>query len=834
MKILKLSIALLGLFTTATCSQNEHARLREDFTTDWRFTNNDDSLASNIEYDDSKWRQLNLPHDWSIEFDFAENVPATALGGALPGGIGWYRKSFIVPKENENKDIYIDFDGVYRNSEVWINGQYIGKRPYGYSSFRYDLTPYLKFGEINTIAVRVDNSKQPNSRWYSGSGIYRNVWLVTLNKVHVAHWGTYITTSDITEKSAMVLVETKVENKTSAPIQIQLVSKIIDATGKEQASTKGMLSIEADKVSEIKQNIQLSDPILWSVDNPYLYKVLTEVKSNGKTIDSYETPLGVRFFEFNSEKGFFLNGKHLKIRGVCLHHDLGCLGSAINTRAIERQLQILKDMGCNGIRTAHNPPAPELLDLCDKMGFIVQDEAFDMWRKRKTDYDYSWDFSEWHETDLRDMILRDRNHPSIFMWSIGNEVLEQWTDINTDTLSAKDANIMFNFASTLHRDKAKTDNLHCNSLLTIRLVDIIKSLDTTRLVTAGSNEIKNNNHLIRSGALDILGFNYSHSSWAKLPEMYPGKRIIITESTSSIMSRGFYEMPSDSMFIRPVTSYNTSKDGLNQCSAYDNSFVPWGSSHETSLVLSEKLDHISGIYVWTGFDYFGEPTPYWWPTRSAYFGIVDMAGFPKDAYYLYQSMWTDKPVLHLFPHWNWTEGEIVDVWAYYNNADEVELILNNKSLGVKSKQGDQQHVFWQIRFEKGTLRAILRRNGQEVLSQQIQTAGKPASIRMTADRNIITADRKDLSFITVEVLDAEGNPVPIANNLIKFEIEGEGIIAGTDNGDATNHVSLKKPERNLFNGKALVVVQSTNKKGVILLKAKSESLREAQLEIKTK
>lgn len=834
MKIKYYLLLLVGIVVLSSYSSSDKARNIVDFTEGWKFYLGDDSSACNLQYNDMGWRTLNLPHDWSIEADFSVNNPATPGGGALPGGIGWYRKEFRVNKVDELKNIYIDFDGIYWNSKVWINGHFLGERPNGYISFRYDLTPHIKPGEKNIIAVRVDNSKQPNSRWYTGSGIYRNVWLVSVNSLHVDHWGTYVTTPEVTDESAEIKVVSSIKNASEQKQVFELYSILIDKEGKEVGKTNSTKSIGANDITTIEQRLNLANPSLWSVEDPYMYKVLTRIEQNGTIIDEYETPLGIRYFSFDSDKGFFLNGKHVKIKGVCNHHDLGSLGAAVNTRAIERQLEILKDMGCNGIRTAHNPPAPELLDLCDKMGFIVMDEAFDMWRKRKSPYDYSQYFPEWHERDLTDLILRDRNHPSIFMWSIGNEILEQWSDINADTLDLQQANMVLNFANTLNKKGIDSEELHINSLLTIKLADIVKKLDPTRPVTTGNNETEPSNHIFRSGAMEIIGFNYHDNNWVKFHEKFPNQKLIITESTSGLMSRGYYQMPSDSMNIWPERWDKPFDRSVHHCSSYDNCHVPWGSTHEDTWRLIKKYDHISGMYLWTGFDYLGEPTPFWWPSRSSYFGVIDLAGFPKDIYYMYQSEWTDKDVLHIFPHWNWTEGQNVDVWAYYNNADEVELFLNNKSLGRKQKGEDSFHVFWRIPFESGTLKAVSYREGKAVMSKEVRTAGAPVSIRLTADRQKITADGKDLSFVTVEALDENGLAVPIADHLITFSVYGNGFIAGTDNGDPTDPNSLKKTQRTLFSGKALVIVQSNGKMGKITLTATAEGLKGTSIEIDTK
>ena len=807
----------------------------QDFDKSWKFTLADSTLnAAAPGFDDTSWRSLNLPHDWSIESDFGKDFPATPGGGALPGGLGWYRKSFTIDKANSGKRIYIDFDGVYRNSEVWINGKSVGKRPYGYSSFRYDLTRYIKFGTNNVIAVKVDNSKQPNSRWYSGSGIYRNVWLTITNPVHVDQWGTYITTPEVSEKAAKVVIETTIKNTEKNVQTVKVEQVLVNEKGQPVAKAVSTLNVVAGSSDKVSQTLNVTNPTRWNIENPYLYKMITKLYVGGNQVDVYETSVGLRIFTFDVHKGFILNGKQIKINGVCNHHDLGALGTAVNKRAIERQLQILKEMGCNGIRTSHNPPAPELLDLCDKMGFIVMDEAFDMWLKQKTKYDYSADFPEWHVRDLTDLITRDRNHPSIFIWSIGNEVVEQWGEVKTEEMDLQKANVLLNNRKVADSEDAKLGKTGKNALLTKHLVDVTKSVDPTRPVSAACNGTDANNPLFQSGAMDLIGFNYHENEYADITKRFPTKPFFVSESVSALQSRGFYLMPSDSMNIWPESWDKPFFNPLQKCSAYDNSHAPWGSTHEATWKVVKKYDHVAGQYIWTGFDYLGEPTPYWWPSRSSYFGIIDLAGFPKDVYYMYQSEWTTKDVLYIFPHWNWKVGQTVDVWAYYNNADEVELFLNGQSLGKRSKLGDDLHVMWRVKYEPGTLKAVSRKNGKEVLTKEIKTVSEPINIRLTVDRSTISADGKDLSFVTVELLDKEGNASPLADQLVKFSVEGEGAIVGTDNGDQNDHVSLKKPERHLFYGKCLAIVQSTSKSGNIVLKASVEGLPTREIMIVSK
>ncbi len=843
---------LLSLWFAACSPTGEQVRERSSWNDDWKFALSDSVPDySSPDSDDSAWRVLSLPHDWSIEADFSLDNPATPGGGALPGGIGWYRKTFTLPETDRGKVVYVDFDGIYRNSEVWINGHSLGFRPNGYASFRYDLTPYLRYGnQPNVIAVRADNSEQPNSRWYSGSGIYRNVWLVKVNPVHVDHWGTFAHDMRISPEEATFALEVRVRNNGTEDREAEVSTSIYDSDNRPvtppvtarlripyASGSDGPTQAYADTAyrgASVDHRFSIPDPKLWSPDSPSLYTAVTEVKVAGRVVDRYETVFGLRTFRWDSATGFYLNDKPLKIKGVCLHHDLGCLGTAVNTRAIERQLRILKEMGVNAIRTSHNAPAPELLDLCDRMGFLVQDESFDMWERRKSPYDYARYFAEWHVRDLTDQILRDRNHASVFMWSIGNEVLEQWNHADATELDLQAVNLVLNAGHAIDSALLKDTTLSRQSLITRHLAAVVKQLDTSRVVTAGCNEVNPANHLFRSEALDVLGFNYHERYLEPFPRNFPGKRLIVSESTSALMTRGYYEMPSDQIYIRPGSWDKSFEAPEHVCSSYDNCHVPWGSTHERAWHLVKTLPHVSGLFVWTGFDYLGEPTPYWWPSRSSFFGIVDLAGFPKDVYYMYKSEWTNEPVLHIFPHWNWKDGEPVDVWAYYNQADEVELFLNGKSLGVRQKTDSTYHVSWRVPFTPGTLRAVSRSEGKEVLVKEIHTAGEPARLVLTPDRSVIQADGSDLSFVTVDVCDIDGNRVPDATSLIRFSVEGPGEIAGTDNGDPNDPNSLRKPERRAYYGKALAVIRNKGGQGDILLKAVAEGLPEAMVTIQAR
>ena len=789
------------------------ARERINFDKGWRFALADSVQMSALDYNDSKWHTLNVPHDWAIEGDFSASAPSGNSGGALPGGIGWYRKTFTVDNADKGKMMYIDFDGVYMNAKVWINGTLLGQRPYGYSSFRYDLTPYIIYGGKNVVAVRVDNSDQPNSRWYSGCGIYRHVWLNKTARIHVAHWGTHVVA-----EGNKVKVDVTVDNPDNAKFAVR--NTLLDREGRVVGKAMGIKSV-----------IKVSKPKLWSCESPYIYTLRTEIVAGGKVVDTYETTTGFRTFKFDATKGFSLNGKSMKINGVCQHHDLGCLGAAINEDALHRQLRILKEMGTNAIRCSHNPPAPELLAMCDTMGFIVMDESFDMWRRRKTQNDYARFFDEWAERDLTDLVLRDRNHPSILMWSIGNEVLEQWSSADADNLTAEQANLILNAghdASTL----AHGEELSVNSILTRNLCAIIRRYDTTRPITAGCNEPDPKNHLFKSGALDIIGFNYHHQ-WVKdVPKNFPGQPFIFSESVSALQTRGFYMMPSDKVYKAPVEWWLPYQDPSFQCSAYDNMHASWSSTHEETWDVVKHNDFVGGQFIWTGFDYIGEPTPYGFPARSSYFGLIDLAGFPKDTYYMYQSEWTDKQVLHLFPHWNWLEGQDIDMWCYYNNADEVELFINGRSQGVKAKKDSHEyHLMWRVKFEPGEVKAVARKDGKVVADKVIRTAGAPAALSLTADRTHFgkNPNGDNLAFITVEVVDKDGNLCPRAEDQIFFDVEG-GRIVGTDNGNPVSMERFKEPKRKAFNGKCLVVVATDG--GDVKLKARGYQLQGGEILIR--
>lgn len=843
------------------------AREHQSFDRGWLFTLSDSTEMYQPSYSDGHWRRLNLPHDWAIEGDFSPSNPSGASGGALPGGIGWYRKHFSLSPDEKYDRFTITFDGVYMNSTVYINGHKLGTRPYGYSTFEYDLTPYIYKKGDNVIAVKVDNSDQPNSRWYSGCGIYRHVWLTkTLKKAYIPQWGQYVATTPKGD------VRVKVDfHANGSRMKLSIRNTIYDAAGKVVARSQGTQS----------QQLKVRKPHLWSIGKGYLYTVKSELVVNGKVEDTATTQTAFRDVRFDARKGFFLNGENMKINGVCEHHDFGCLGAALNEDALHRKLTILRDMGVNAIRSSHNPPAPELLNMCDSMGIMVMDESFDMWRRKKSNGDYARFFDEWHQRDLSDLVMRDRNHPCIIMWSIGNEVLEQWSDAAADTLSLEQANLILNAghdASTL----AHSDELSVNSLLTRHLADIVKMYDPwgARPVTAGCNEPDPKNHLFKSGAIDVIGFNYHHQ-WAKdVPRNFPDQPFIFSESVSALQTRGYYRMPSDSIYTAPVEWWLPYTDPSFKCSAYDNMHASWSSTHEETWDVVKHNDFVGGQFIWTGFDYIGEPTPYAYPARSSYFGIIDLAGLPKDSYYMYQSEWTKKPVLHLFPHWNWLPGQQIDMWCYYNQADEVELFINGKSQGIRKKKvygegngaafdrSTEYHVMWRVNFEPGEVKVVARKQGREISSQTIKTAGPPHHLVLkktyqntlasavqipsgvpadlqsgTLTPSGVPADLQsavkkgstslpgDLqspssptTFVEVNVVDKDGNLCPNAENEIYFSSTAE--ILGTDNGNQTSLERFTDPKRKAFFGKCIIVLR-----GHGMLRAESIDLQQATIKL---
>lgn len=764
---------------TSTATPVSNGLRGKDFNSGWKFNLGDVTGAQAIAFDDSSWRNLNVPHDWSIELPFNQSSPAGSGGGYLDGGVGWYRKTFTLDQANSGQEVLIQFDGVYMNSEVWINGTSLGNRPYGYSSFEYDLTPYVNIGGAgNVIAVRVNNN-QPTSRWYSGSGIYRNVWLTVVNPVHVTNSGVFVNSPTVSSTSASVSVSTEVQNQLASSASVTVTTTILDPSGAAVATdTSPASDIAADATTIVSQNLAVASPQLWSTTSPNLYQVKVEVNVAGAIVDTYLAPLGFRTASFSATSGFSLNGQNMKLRGVCLHHDLGALGSAINYRAIERRVETMKAMGVNAIRTSHNPPAPELLDICDREGILVMDEAFDCWETQKVSNDYHLYFTQWAQTDLQAFVRRDRNHPSVIMWSIGNEIPNPTT--------------------------ANATNLK----------NWVLAMDSTRPVTWASVNTSDSNNQTVAGVLDLQGYNYSEWRYDQDHSTYPTWKLFGSETSSAVRSRGIYYTPASQNIL-------TSSD--DQCSSYDNSVVSWGSSAESSYNDDVSRSFIGGQFIWTGFDYIGEPTPYPWPAKSSYFGIVDTAGFPKDIYYFYQSRWTSTPMVHILPHWNWSAGTTVTVFVY-TNCDSVELFLNGVSQGSKTFTSGAVHLEWDVPWAPGTLQAEGTVGGAVVVSDQVTTAGAAASVAASVDRGAISADGKDLAFVTAGIQDANGITVPTAAVPVSFSVSGPGEIVGVDNGNAIDTSSYKGTTRNAFSGKALAIVRSTGVAGQIVVGASSSGL----------
>jgi len=752
------------------------------FNDNWNFHQGDIAGAEDASFNDTSWRTLNLPHDFGIENTFDAASPATSEGGFLDGGIAWYRKTFYLPENSSDKSISITFDGSFMNTEVWINGKYLGIRPYGFITFQYDLTTHLNYGSIpNVIAVKVNNV-QKSCRWYSGSGIYRNVWMNILNPVHITFCGSAVITPIVSASSATVSIKSDVINETSDLQNITLTSTLADSTGVIVATgSSSPQALPVDSTRTLATGLSVTNPSLWSPESPTLYTLKTYVMNNTERVDSFISTVGFRNAVFNPNTGFSLNGKNLKLHGVCLHQDLGCLGSAQNYRALERQVEIMKSMGVNAIRTSHNPPAPELLEICDRLGILVMDEIFDCWSNGKDSYDYHLYYSTWMPQDVKNWITRDRNHPSVIMWSAGNEIPQM------------DATGLACLTNIEHE---------------------IRKQDTSRPITMALN---NPTYLPINNILDIVGFNYANGgTYDSYHTQHPTSIIMGSETSSAVRSRGVYHTP--------VTS-NILTDPDQQCSSYDNSVVSWGHSAEDSWRFDRDRAFVAGQFIWTGFDYIGEPTPYnyTFPIKSSYFGIVDLCGFPKDIYYFYKSQWTPEPMVHILPHWNWTTGMTIPVWTY-TNCDSVRLMLNGTSVGTRSfVSGGVMHLEWQIPFVAGSLKAYGYKKGVIAATDSVFTADSPSRLELKADRSVIQGNGLDLAYITTNVLDEKGVFCPAIDTLVNFTITGPGKIVGVDNGNPLGVESFKASQRTLFNGKCLAVIQSTGASGDIVITAASPS-----------
>ena len=781
------------------------------------------------DFDDSEWRHLNLPHDWAIEGPF--NIDYNGSTGKLPyWGIRWYRKTLELSQDDAGKQIYLDIDGAMSYASVWCNGQYVGGWPYGYASFRLDLTPYIKAGQKNVLAIRLDNPDD-TSRWYPGSGIYRNVWLVKTSPVHVEQWGTFVRNQQVDSEIAVMEMGVNIENHAGKDVQVKLQTSVYlqgkdgRPVGEEvtQSMTKD-IAIKKDSWSSARFQFKVDKPKLWDIDTPNCYVAVSRVFMDGKEMDSYETPFGIRTIEFTHDQGFMLNGQKVAIKGVCMHHDLGALGAAFNEVAAERQLRIMKEMGANAIRTSHNPPAPELVALCDRMGLMMQLELADTWQKGKRKNDYNLLFDDWSEADMRSLVRHYRNHPSVIMWSIGNEMPDQTTD--------QGVIIARNLTAYCHdEDPTRPTSLGCNKRDAV-FRDIVNQVD-------------------------IFGLNYFHKTYPVFKEQNPTRRYHASETSSATSSRGEY-------FFPVTTDVNDSRSGF-QLSSYDMTTIGWGCAPEVQFKMNEEYPFMSGEFVWTGFDYLGEPTPYnkdltnllnfsdpnelekarkeleelgkiKTPSRSSYFGIVDLCGFPKDRYYNYKSYWRpDVPTVHILPHWNWQEriGEITPVHIY-TSGDAVELFLNGKSLGRREKAHSYDRLTWDdVRYEPGSLKAVAYKNGQKWAEELVETTGKPAALQVTAEKTELKSDGTDLSFIRVAVVDSQGRVVPRSKNHLKFSVTGPAEIIATDNGDATSLLPFQLSERDAYNGLALVILRSQYmKQGKVLLTVESKGLPKQKIALK--
>jgi beta-galactosidase len=799
-------------------------RSRESFDFGWKFLQADAAGAQMPNFADASWREVDLPHDWSIEGAFDQAAPSSGPGAYLPTGIGWYRKRFRMPAADRGRVVLLEFDGVYQNSEVWINGQYLGLRPYGYVPFAYELTPYLKFDAENVVAVKVDNSRQTNCRWYSGSGIYRHTWLLKTNPLRVAHWGTYVTTNHVTRDSAIVVVKTRVANDRKTASACTLTTELLDKDGNVAATIESSMTAAAQADYEFVQQIPVTDPILWGPANPHLYTARSSVKEAGQVVDVYETPFGIRDAIFDAKRGFLLNGEHIKINGACLHQEAGCVGSAVPLRMWERRLALLREMGCNAIRTSHNPYAEEFLDLCDRMGFLVMNEAFDEWKvaKGQVKNGYHVYFDEWYERDLMNFIHRDRNHPSVVLWSAGNEVPDQGDPECAETLR--------------------------------RLLHIFHTEDPARPVTVGCDHIASEppSETTRPeflAQLDVVGYNYvdrwrdrAQTYYSADHDAHPERPVIGTESPGMGGARGDYRG------LFPATPAAGATPGFARMGGAR------GIDTEQLWKFVGAYDYVSGDFMWTGIDYLGEAS---WPAKASSSGAIDTCGFKKDGFYFYQSQWTAKPMVHLFPHWNWKgrQGQFIPVTCY-TNCDTVELFINGRSVGVRGyefpRYGMQGrygniaprdralrttadlHLSWDVPYEPGTLKVVGTKDGNVVATVEISTTGEPAAIRLSTDRAELAADRRDVAHIVVEILDQQGRVVPDAANDIAFTLQGEARLIGVDNGDPQSHDSYKTPHCKAFNGVCLAVVQSTAKAGRIRIAASSPALRPAELTIESK
>jgi len=825
-------IAVVAVFLTAK-AMAENPRHRGNFDAGWSFTLGDPDDAELESFDHAQWRKLDLPHDWSVEGRFEASNPAGAPGGYLPTGIGWYRKTFHLPAHAKDRKVFIEFDGVYMNSEVWINGNHLGKRPYGYLGFEYDLTPHIKHGAENVIAVRVDNSLQPSARWYSGTGIYRHVWLKITDPIHVAHWGTYVTTPKITAEMAEVAIETTIQNSHPSAQSIIVKQTIFDNKKTAVATVESKIEMAKDTQQATRQQLTLPKPELWSPDSPTLYTVRTELRFGDRLADVYHTPLGIRTIRFDAKEGLFVNGINTKMKGMCNHQDLGPLGTALWDGALKRRMKMLKEMGVNALRTAHYPHSPEFMRMADQMGFLVINETFDEWRrgwafegnllvasknnKGKAPFGYNKYFDDWHERDLTDHIKRDRNHPSVIMWSVGNEVPESVKNGEIETVKI--------------------------------LRDLVHKIDPTRPVTVGCNHIKSANESGFTEQLDIVGYNEGVESVFEIEGdriRYPNRMMYLSEVPHSLHTRGEYR--THPRYYRPGFEHPklTEKEVFPETdayyeSSYDNAGVQIDARR--SWRMTKTQPYIMGEFRWTGFDYIGESGG--WPRVLGNFGIIDLCNFPKDHYYFYQSQWTDKPMVHILPHWTWSgkEGTTIPVWCY-TNCDEAELFLNGTSLGTRSFDvKNDMHLEWLVPYQPGELKVIARKDGKEVATMSHHTASAPSKISVTADQTALDPANRDLSYLTIRVEDENGNFAPKAAKWVNIQIEGPARLVGSGGGDPLSHTSFQANTFRTFNGLGRAIIAatsgpesairpgSTRKPGEIIVRVNSKGMESVELRL---
>jgi beta-galactosidase len=811
-------IACAGCAGWAVLAADAGGRRVENFNRDWKFARGSQAGAEAVTFNDAAWQPVRLPHDWAIAGPYEPKGDAHT--GKLPWrGEGWYRKSFTLLAADAGKRVYLDFDGVMAMPTVYVNGQKAGGWDYGYVSFRVDATDFVKAGQPNVVAVHVD-TRGHNSRWYPGAGIYRKVQFVVNEPVHVAQWGTFVTTPQVGSTGATIRLETTVENHTAQAAEPEVETALFDPKGRPVAKLRMSFKVTAKGSQTGVATMTIGKPQLWDIETPRLYTAVTRVFVAGKLVDASETPFGIRTIEFTANDGFHLNGRRVQLKGVCLHSDLGPLGMAFNTRAMERELQIMQDMGVNAVRTSHNPPAPELLGLCDRMGIVVWDEAFDKWDGTAT-LPKGVSIPDHGKKQYTNFVRRDRNHPSVVVWSVGNEI---W---NLEGLKYPDAPGLL-----------KT------------MVDFVKALDTTRPVGLAQCVPESAKSQLPA-ALDVAGWNYARR-YAISRERWPNLPIIYSESASAYSTRGYFD-------DFPMPAKKDDYPATARISSYDHNSAYYSNPADVEFALMEQDRFVAGEFVWTGFDYIGEPVPFiaegWGrftkrklakeeESRISSFGIVDLVGIPKDRYYLYRSHWApEKKTIHILPHWNWPErmGKNTPVYVY-TGGDSAELFLNGQSLGLRTKNPkaevvrDRYALRWlDVPYQPGELKAIAYQNGRKLGSAIVRTAGEPAKLRLTPDRKSLGADGEDLSYVLVEAVDRDGNLCPLAMNDVKFSLEGPATIAGVGNGDHQFPAEFDTDHVTLFYGKAMLIVRaSEGKGGAIRVNATGEGLRAAEASLRSR